>query len=411
MDMALFNRKLGFSANRKSREVAYVRHGKDEIRSLGDGFTKGRKISTVWVTTKDGKKWEIPVDSKTGRVTEECLYAMFLDVTSGTRDGSIRNIVLDMSKDAEILHEMPPGGFTPKQLVETGWLQAMNESDIKGIDDTGALEFAQELEYASATAKGMGRKMVFRMPPASADKAREIIARDFNAAEVKRAVKNGGIIIKEGNPGRGAGGCYLPIQQSSSLKTPVIILRPGWDEETLVHEFTHHLRFMDDTRGGLTRTPHKLNERGEWVPFPKREENSASNLEEAATVAESLVRIQSPSVGVNGYYSRTSAHGDTPRQRYDHDRRTLAPEKPMRGRRAEKQVVNRFDDTSISRLGYYRPGDNASNYYTERKTKGTLPVANRPVRKKRSDMTKTTSGPIGATAMKSYNRAYTKAKR
>ena len=30
--MALFNRKLGFSANKKSREVAYVRHGKDEIR-------------------------------------------------------------------------------------------------------------------------------------------------------------------------------------------------------------------------------------------------------------------------------------------------------------------------------------------------------------------------------------------
>ena len=168
---------------------------------------------------------------------------------------------------------------------------------------------------------------------------------------------------------------------------------------------------MDDTRGGLTRTPHKLNERGEWVPFPKREENSASNLEEAATVAESLVRIQSPSAGVNGYYSRTSAHGDMPRQRYDHDRRTIAPENPMRGRRAEKQVVNRFDDTSISRLGYYRPGENATNYYAERRTKGTLPVANRPVRKKRSDMTKTTSGSIGATAMKSYNRAYTKAKR
>lgn len=103
---------------------------------------------------------------------------------------------------------------------------------------------------STSTRSGMGRKMVFRMPPASAERAREIIARDFNAAEVKRAVKNGGIIIKEGNPGRGAGGCYLPIQQSSSLKTPVIILRPGWDEETLVHEFTHHLRFMDDTRGG-----------------------------------------------------------------------------------------------------------------------------------------------------------------
>lgn len=64
-----------------------------------------------------------------------------------------------------------------------------------------------------------------------------------------------------------------------------------------------------------------------------------------------------------------------------------APERPMRGRKAERQVTDRFGETAISHLGYYRPGSNAANYYEERKSKWTLPVAVRPLRKKRSDTT------------------------
>ena len=257
--------------------------------------------------------------------------------------------------------------------------------------------------------------MVLLMPDDSQKRVREILARDFNASEVKKAVRNGGIIIKEGDPGRGAAGCYIPMQETSSLKTPVIILGKNWDEETLVHEFTHHLRHVDQTRGGLTRTPLKLNAGGERVSsraYDTREYNSAVNLEEAATVAESLVRIQAPSKGANGYYTATKIHGDTPMERYTHDRNTLVTDKPLRGRKAEKQVTGRFDDTSISHLGYYRPGSNAANYYKERKARGTLPVPVKPLKKKKADATKgTVSGPIGATATKSPNRRIVRGKR
>ena len=137
---------------------------------------------------------------------------------------------------------------------------------------------------------------------------------------------------------------------------------------------------------------------------------TAINLEEAATVAESLVRIQEPSSGANGYYAATKVHGDTPYDRYKHDRKTLAPEKPMRGRKAERQVTGKFEDTSISHLGYYRPGSNAANYYAERKAKGNLPMAVKPVRKKKADATAgVTGGPVGAEASK--NRRLTKARR
>ncbi len=403
------------SPNKKGNKVAYVRPGTDYIEALGSGSAGRKKIPTVWVTAKNGDKFEIPVDPKTGRVPQEYLFGRFLSINQGSRNGRERNILIDIGKEADMIHEIPDGGFTPQQLIETGWWQAVNESDIEGIDDTGARAFARELEDAAKSAQAQGMKMVLLMPDDSQKRVREILARDFNASEVKKAVRNGGIIIKEGNPGRGAAGCYIPMQETSSLKTPVIILGKNWDEETLVHEFTHHLRHVDQTRGGLTRTPLKLNAGGERVSsraYDTRAYNSAVNLEAAATVAESLVRIQAPSKGANGYYTATKIHGDTPMERYTHDRNTLVTDKPLRGRKAEKQVTGRFDDTSISHLGYYRPGSNAANYYKERKARGTLPVPVKPLKKKKADATKgTVSGPIGATATKSPNRRIVRGKR
>ncbi|MBE6518298.1 MAG: hypothetical protein E7Z70_01970 [Thermoplasmata archaeon] len=414
-------RPLVSSENRKAaNQVAYTRKGTDIVETLGSGTASRRKIPTVWVTAKNGQKWEIPVDPKTGRVPDEYLYARFLATHQGSRNGRERNILIDIGKDADMLHEIPAGGFTPQQLIETGWWQGVNESDIIGIDDTGALAFARELEAAAKSAQAQGKKMIFLMPEESAERARQILSKDFNASEIKKAVRNGGIIIKEGNPGRGASGCYVSMQESSSLKTPVIILGKDWNEETLVHEFTHHLRHVDETRGGLTRTPLKLNENGERISstrYAPKEYNSALNLEEASTVAESLVRIQAPSAGANGYYAATTVHGDTPYKRYLHDRDIMVPggSQPLRGHRAERQVVQKFGETSISHMGYYRPGSNAGRYLEERKAKGNLPVASKPSKKKKApDMTGFgTKGPgmVGAEASKSKNRRATKARR
>lgn len=76
----------------KANEVAYTRRGTDYVEALGSGFKGGkRKITTVWVTAKNGQKWEIPVDPKTGRVPDEYLYARFLDEFRGSRNGKQRN--------------------------------------------------------------------------------------------------------------------------------------------------------------------------------------------------------------------------------------------------------------------------------------------------------------------------------
>lgn len=96
-----------------------------------------------------------------------------------------------------------------------------------------------------------------------------------------------------------------------------------------------------------------------------------------------------------------------------YDRETLAGNGTAKGRRAERRLEQRFEDTSISHLGYYRPGSNAGKYLGERKAKGTLPVAVKPLPKKKVTAGAGTIGrgtaPVGAEASK--NKMRTKAKR
>ena len=403
----MWGKQTTLSANAKSsRQVVKTRRGFDKIMVDTDGpGVRKKKIDTKWVQAKDGSKWEIPYDPKTGLVPEEYLYARFLDADSGDRHGGRRRPQVDIGVTAERLHSFP-NGVTPEQLIQSGWWQHPNESDIEGIDDQPGAAVARELTEAAKSAQGLGRQIVFLMPESEAARARKILAQDFNASELKRAVKRGGIVIKEGNPGRGNSGCYYSVHEDASIKTPIIILKPGWDEETLVHEFTHHLRQTDETRGGLARTPFRMNSQGERKRYSQneaREFNSARNLEEACTVSESYIRTHDLDTDrPNGYYWRTGST-QAPKDLSKHDRSILAPEdKTLRGRRAEKMVGDKFEETSISHLAAYRPGSNAGNYYAARKAAGTMPKAQRPVRAKaqNGDAPGTTraTGGVGATA-------------
>lgn len=117
-DIVTKRRKPLVSKNRKGyNEVAYTRKGVDKVVPLGSGSGAERKISTVWVTTKNGQKWEIPVDPKTGKVPDEYLFGRFLDIYSGTRSVHPRNIILDLSKDADMIHEIPEGGGVHPEAV------------------------------------------------------------------------------------------------------------------------------------------------------------------------------------------------------------------------------------------------------------------------------------------------------
>ncbi len=364
-------------------EVAYYRHSKDAYVPLTKGKRDAEgpvKIPTVTVTTRSGDKYEMPMDKK-GRVPREYVVARFLSETQGVRPPArSRSVSVDLSRDAEVMHREPRGGWTPKQLLDSGWWQYPSESDIYGIDDTSmASEIEALYRDATKTQQAAGKRMTLIMPRESAQRAVRILRENFTAGELKKAVRGEGMIIQEGNPGRGVGGYYRAKWDTyDSAKTPLIMLGPNWDEDTLVHEFTHHLRHADETRGGLTRTPYRLNERGERMMadgMGDYEFNSARNLEEAATVAETTARTRLPTKSPTGYYEYTRKHGSDYRERYAYDRGLLVGEgRPRKGRSAEKIVKARFGDTSISGLRYYK-ADPADAYLKARVAAGTMPVA------------------------------------
>lgn len=389
------------AGRKSSRKVVATRKGRDRVYPLteGGGAWTPQDIPTKWVTAANGDRYEIPVDPETGTVPIQYIFARLLEEDSGSRKGGRRNAQIDLMKDADRLFKTPPSGWTPEYLVKIGWWQHPNETDLVGIDDATS-DYTQQLMDVAKSAQGAGKQIVMIMPEASAARARAILARDFTATELKKAVKKGGVIIMEGQTShRSAAGQYSPVYENASVKTPVIVLRPGWDEETLVHEFGHHLRHVDASRSGLTRTPFKQNSKGENRPtwdYGPGEFNSARNLEEAATVAESYVRAKEVKAAT-GYYTRTGSHGADPHQRSRYDRKLMVPKgsKPQKGRKAENTVKKRFDDASISDLSYYRPGRNAKAYYRELDEKGALKKAEKPKSKKK---TKEDAATRGATA-------------
>ena len=350
------------------KEVAYVRHSTDPIAPLTSSVWFGPgTIQTMTVTTKDGAKHEIPVDGD-GRVPKRYLYTRLLDEGSGSRTGKRRRAGVDMKSDSKVVHPYPAGGFTPQGIVETGWWQYPNESDVEGVDDRGAsARMTARLDGYSKSIQGTGRKMVFLMPEASAERAWRILNDDFTATELRKAVKGGGLVIEELPMGSDAGR-YLGRVHGSSVRAPVIELRPGWNEDMLVHEFVHLLRQVDDTRTGLTWTSKRTNADGERMPYyitETLELNSDNNLEEAATVAEATVRTRVPCLAPTGYYTSTTAHGDNSKARYNYDRALLVGDKPLKGRAAERRLKERFSETSISHLNCFRPGVNAIHRYEE----------------------------------------------
>ena len=364
-------------------EVAYYRHSKDKYIPLTKGKIGGEgpvKIPTVTVTTKSGAKYELPVDRR-GKVPREYVVARFMSETQGVRPpAKARSIAVDLSRDAEVMHREPRGGWTPQQLVKSGWWQYPAESDIYGIDDTTmASEIEALYKDATKTQQAVGKRMTLIMPKASAERAIKILRENFTAAELRKAVRGEGMVIQEGHTGRGVGGYYRAKWDSyENAKTPFIMLGPNWDEDTLVHEFTHHLRHADETRGGLTRTPFPLNDKGERMMrdgLSQHEFNSARNLEEAATVAETTARTRLPTESPTGYYEHTRKHGSNYRERYAYDRGLLVGQgKPKKGRPAEKTVKAKFGDTSISGLRYYK-ADSAEAYLRAREAAGTMPQA------------------------------------
>lgn len=346
--------------------------------SVGDGpQTRPKKYSTAYVRAKNGTVYQIPVDSK-GKVPAFAIFERFLDFNSGTRDGHKRNIGLDLALEAQTLHKVPKGGFTPEQIVECGWWMYPAESDIKGIDDPSSI-MTGEFELPT-DAMAVASKIAILGPADERERVKKVLKDNFTAKELKKAVKDQGIVITVAPAGQGASGWYRGKQ--FGVKTPQIVVDPGASEDTITHEFVHHMRREDETRGGIARCPFPLtSEKGigsDYMALTESQKGTLINIEEAATVAETVARTRQPEPRPTGYYVHMPGGRDNYPTWYVEDRETMTKggksNRPQIGKRATSRVNARFEETHISGLRF-KKGKSAKEGVAEMVEKGTLPKA------------------------------------
>lgn len=342
----------------------------------------------VRTVVKNGIPYVIPYDPDTGKVPLWAIYNRFYDVDQGSRTSKKRSVLIDLGSEAKTVHKPPSeDGWTPEELVATGWWEYPNESDLLGVDNPSTA-FTSPLRYSSKKGNKAGAKIAILTP--QSETVRKVLEDNFTGEEILTAVKDGGLVITTGYPeDPEAGGYYRAV--SDITPTAMIMLRPDFDEDTVTHEMVHHLRRVDRSRGGPSRCPYPLDEDGYNSPVREKDVDY-STLEEAATVAEAAVRTRSPSDRPTGYYLYTDAgrknYPGLPRneivagvkKEYAEDRNRLVRGAPLRGKRAAHRVNEEFGNLNIATM--QRDGERtAAEEYKVLGERGLYPKPEKPARK------------------------------
>lgn len=341
-----------------------------------------RTVTNAVVYTKDGKVGMVPVNSE-GRVPEEALVRRFLNTSVGPRGKGVRRLGADMRRTSRKVHGVPEGGFTPTQIIDSGWWDDPGKSDVEGIDDG----YGAMLDFGPGMGKlerATGGRMAI-IAPTEAEKRRiaAVLDENFTGAEMKAAAWKYGLIIRVGKPVRNALGHYEARQ--SGVSTPEIVLRPNSSDETIIHEMVHHLRAVDPSRTGLTKTPFNIDADGREVPsYFQSDYDSRVTLEEAGTVAETTGRTKGMDRTISGYYWKIPKQLD-PQACFRHDRELLTggvgkESRPKSGKRLMDAVEENFDDTTISRLRY-KGRKSAMGYVRQLREEERLPERRKPAKK------------------------------
>ena len=307
---------------------------------------RGEYANIARVRDAKGNIHEIVVNPRTGRVSEEAMVEHMLN--AGNASGGKRSVTGDMVRGTKIRLKVPKGGFTPEEIVASGWWQDPGSIDIEGLDD-GTSRYIPENGRLRRIAGGR-----ILIKGAAKDKKRieSVLAENFTEDEL-RAAAQAGLYIRRIPEAETVGGGYSrrqPTHETARIK----INSP--EPETITHEFVHHLRYTDPSRTGINRHYYPddveiLDKNGIPKGFSKE---TASNFEEAMTVAESQARLSAPPERSNGYYAHVGRTGrssiDMSRADYGTLTQTGPIKGPKRGKWVQRALDENFEKTFISNL-------------------------------------------------------------
>ena len=327
----------------------------------GPQRVKGDWANIARVMDTDGTIYEIVVNPRTGRVPEEAIIEHMLN--AGRTSGGKRSVTGDMVRGTKRRITFPPGGFTPEEIVASGWWQDPGSCDIVGIDDGTSKDMPKDRKLRRAA----GGRILIRASKKDKAAIESILSESFTEDELRAAARAGVHIRKYPGTAK-VGGEYIARQITH--ETPMIQVKRA-DPDVVAHEFVHHLRFTDPSRTGLNR--HYESDDIEVIGpggVPKGfSADTISNFEEAMTVAESHARLDSPPTHPTGYYGDLQIYDRSHRDMSDEDWRTITGTKPFPGPKRGKPVLSaleqNFDRTNISRLRRKGRGMSAADFAKE----------------------------------------------
>ena len=175
-------------------------------------------------------------------------------------------------------------------------------------------------------------------------KIRRDVRASFTQEELKRISGKDGLIISTGITDKEHSGVYMPKSRGTCA---YIVVEDPSNEDTVIHEVTHHLRVIDPKRNDISKA---INPN---VKNPRRFRD-INNVEEAATVAEAAARTTKPTKRPSGYYGdidEVKKGKKSKKAAYDEDRKimTYGTNKPVVGKKAIESVNKNFEKTNISK--------------------------------------------------------------
>jgi len=169
--------------------------------------------------------------------------------------------------------------------------------------------------------------------------------------------RHGGVKVEIGETRGGRPGVY--IRKQEGVPVPKICVKINARDDQIVHEFTHHLRTVDDRRTGVTRTAYPTDDEGNVIDSEELRKYlfDVKNVEESVATAETTARVFSEKEQ-SSYYKRIPGAKD-PRRSYEYDRRLMTGAKDvrasvnLRGDNAVVAIDEKYDRMKISMAVIY----------------------------------------------------------